>query len=1423
MAPVVSFTLSRWLTSRCYVAAVQAVPPPAYSASRRLATPAPTTPTIRPRWPAFWTGSALLSLLALARWQSTEDLISLTVAGVALLAAIVSSRTLRAPRWAAVSAVCALAIALGVAVAETRATRDLEKAGEMWALAARNRDVARVALAIEEARTATQQAAAAALSSGVAVAPDVRGAETGLVLYEGATLVSRAGQSRVALTPGGDGLGFVQTAFHSALVARAQQGQRTAVATVLLTAAAPANRFARALVPAVVTPEIALSIRLDRPSALYPADPNDPTRRAVFTGTDGLPVLVVGAAPRSIDEARLTGLQRARVRTSVPLAVAALFILVVGWRRPARLRERLAVVGVLLLTLAFIPIGSLSNVSPLFNAANYFSPIAGPLTATIAAVTLSALLALLALFRVLRSTRLAESRRLAMALVVGIAVLGPFALRDLARGIAFPPSGPSVGLWVAWQLAIAMAAAGILIAGASAGQVVIRQGRGLPSAIGPVIAAAAAVTAPVLWQAPGVWPAWYPLVWIFAIACLAFVRRGRGLVTAVAFVAGCGAVTLTWGATTRTRMQLAEADVPALTAPDSSAYLLLSAYADALSRERSVPQRARLLETFAASDLAQAGYPARLALWTADSPQPITSVTLTTITDELGVQRELAEQVRGTGASSVVAASDGPFTISVAAIPWGSDTVATVAVPPRTWLLPPDPFARLTGLAATPDRAPPYQLSLASARAGVPDSLTEHVVWARRGAVMVGDARVGTAAQPRRAHVEVELRGLDALLPRGALLVLLDVAVVLLVWAASAMADGGLWRWLRWQRSRWRRSYRSRLSIALLAFFLAPAAAFAAWEAYRLREDDRSARELLVREALRSAELPATMDSAASASLLTTRVMADVALDVGGPLFAYRDGVLAQASDEVLAELAPFGTLLPADVPAGVEGNLVRLDANGDAIVTRLVPLVTRSALVGFRPTVGPEGMSLVLATAARGDEFLLDARRADLAILVMLLSVSGVAAALWLSGVAARQLARPIGTLRDAALAIASGRPMPPLDAMPPAEFVPVFGAFARMATDLSTSRAALEEAQRRTSAVLHEVASGVVAIRHDGTVLLANPRAELLLGATLSPGTSVVTGGAGTRALGAWPAVAGHVREFMERGDRAIEAFDVQLPAPARVASGAVLNADGASAGTARQVRASLTRLPGGAVLTLDDVTELASAQRVLAWGEMARQVAHEIKNPLTPIRLGVQHLRRAWRDGRTDFGDILDTNVTRILGEIDRLDEIARAFSRYGGAPAERAPGEPVDVARVARDVVGLERMGEDDVTWLLTIDGEIVSDSDAEVAPILGVARADELREVLLNLLENARLADARTVHLQLTREQERILLIVEDDGAGMPAEVLPHIFQPHFSTRTSGSGLGLAISRRLLEGWGGSIGVASEAGRGTTLTVALLRA
>ena len=435
-----------------------------------------------------------------------------------------------------------------------------------------------------------------------------------------------------------------------------------------------------------------------------------------------------------------------------------------------------------------------------------------------------------------------------------------------------------------------------------------------------------------------------------------------------------------------------------------------------------------------------------------------------------------------------------------------------------------------------------------------------------------------------------------------------------------------------------------------------------------------------------------------------------------------------------------------------------------------------------------------MLATPARGDEFALDARRADLGVLVLFVTALGALAAIWSSGIAARSLARPVGALREAALSIAAGGKDPTLGAAPAAEFAPVYRAFGRMATDLAASRAALEAAQRRTEAVLQNVASGVLALRPDGEILVANPRAEALLAVPMrTQGTSLASL---PRALSSL--VARCVTFLAATDASALTEDEFELSVQGR------------------QLRARLTRLPNGAVLTLDDVTELATAQRVLAWGEMARQVAHEIKNPLTPIRLGVQHLRRAYRDGRGDFGAILDTNVTRVLEEIDHLDEIARAFSRYGTAPTDREPPVSVDVEAAVRDVLALEQMGEGEVKW------HLVSDPDANGAAkgMYAFAQRDELKEVLLNVLENARHAQAREVTVRISRVADQLLIQVHDDGSGIAADVLSRVFEPHFSTSTSGSGLGLAISRRLIEGWGGSIALHSTQGAGAEVEIVL---
>ena len=318
----------------------------------------------------------------------------------------------------------------------------------------------------------------------------------------------------------------------------------------------------------------------------------------------------------------------------------------------------------------------------------------------------------------------------------------------------------------------------------------------------------------------------------------------------------------------------------------------------------------------------------------------------------------------------------------------------------------------------------------------------------------------------------------------------------------------------------------------------------------------------------------------------------------------------------------------------------------------------------------------------------------------------------------------------------------------------------------------------------MLANVATGVVAVDLNMCVSIANPRAEELLGAALPSGASL-----GGVTSGEWARLWDWVRAFM-RG-------------------GAELHAQEFSVG-GRRIRAQVAALhgdPGGCVVALDDTTELARAVRVLAWGELARQIAHQIKNPLTPIRLGIQHLQRARRHGSADFDHLLEHTGRRILSEIERLDAIARAFSRFGAPPAESAPLELADLTAIARDAADLYALSEGTAV--------LVEHSGSVEARV----RKDEVKEVLINLVENARDAGAATVTISIARgDEDRATLVVEDDGQGIPEEHLQRIFEPQFSTTTSGAGLGLAICKRLVESWGATITVASDLGRGTRVEI-----
>ncbi|MGH7674335.1 MAG: sensor histidine kinase, partial [Gemmatimonadales bacterium] len=376
----------------------------------------------------------------------------------------------------------------------------------------------------------------------------------------------------------------------------------------------------------------------------------------------------------------------------------------------------------------------------------------------------------------------------------------------------------------------------------------------------------------------------------------------------------------------------------------------------------------------------------------------------------------------------------------------------------------------------------------------------------------------------------------------------------------------------------------------------------------------------------------------------------------------------------------------------------------------------------------------------------------------------------------------------------VGRGAAPPAFPAGAPQEFAPVMSAFDRMASDVRRGREALEEARRRTARVLANVATGVLAVDDGLRVTMANARAAELLGTALDPGV-VLPQATGAAWRPVWDAVA----EFLSAGGEGIAQRELEI--------------DG------RQVRVQLAALgspPDGCVVALDDTTASTRAARVLAWGELARQVAHEIKNPLTPIRLGIQHLQRA-RQARgrgASFDATLQETAARILAEIDRLDGIARAFARFGAPAPDHLPLEPVDLLAAAREVAQLYTLGQGGGRAQAAAERIDVIDEGA--APAL--ARRDEVKEVLVNLLENARQAGARRVVVRVGDGGRR--LTVEDDGRGIAPDLLARVFEPTFSTKSSGAGLGLAITRRLVESWGATVTLASAPGRGTTVTIAL---
>ncbi len=217
-----------------------------------------------------------------------------------------------------------------------------------------------------------------------------------------------------------------------------------------------------------------------------------------------------------------------------------------------------------------------------------------------------------------------------------------------------------------------------------------------------------------------------------------------------------------------------------------------------------------------------------------------------------------------------------------------------------------------------------------------------------------------------------------------------------------------------------------------------------------------------------------------------------------------------------------------------------------------------------------------------------------------------------------------------------------------------------------------------------------------------------------------------------------------------------------------------------------------------------DLERSNRLAAWAEMARQVAHEVKNPLTPIQLSAEHLRRVWRDPGADFGAALETCTATILRQVRTLRDMVTEFSAFARPPA----GEPVEVELGALLNTMLESYAA------LPVGVELRREFEPEGARVYGDRRL--LERACVNLLENALQAvdgHGRVVlRLRAEVEHGRALVEVEDSGPGVAPELGERIFEPFFSTKTGGSGLGLALVRKIAEEHGGGVALVSQPGQ-----------
>ena len=237
-------------------------------------------------------------------------------------------------------------------------------------------------------------------------------------------------------------------------------------------------------------------------------------------------------------------------------------------------------------------------------------------------------------------------------------------------------------------------------------------------------------------------------------------------------------------------------------------------------------------------------------------------------------------------------------------------------------------------------------------------------------------------------------------------------------------------------------------------------------------------------------------------------------------------------------------------------------------------------------------------------------------------------------------------------------------------------------------------------------------------------------------------------------------------------------------------------------------------GSVLVFDDVTDLIQAEHDAAWGEVARRLAHEIKNPLTPIQLSAERLtRKLAGELSEDSANFLKRMTNTIIQQVDALKSMVNAFSQYARAPSLHL--QRVDLNQLIHEVTDLYRLNEGRTRIQLQLDDEL---------PPLRLD-INRIRQLLVNLIKNALEAledrgqdGVITITTQRQTAQAQALLTIQDNGAGIPPDLLPRLFEPYVTTKHKGTGLGLAIVKKIVEEHAGHLSARNHEAGGAMLSI-----